>query len=280
MGRFEYSGDGVPTEAEAVARIAGEALGVVTEEGHAKVVMGPDGPQVIDLSAYALSPWRSSGTARPKSVEAFIDYVKRHTTPATTIWFEPLEGTIIAVLNDAEAGQGDAWRDLRAHLSLPVTPEWEHWARRDGVYGTQREFAEHIEEGLEEVRVPAGAEMLEIAQTFQATISGDFRSATRLNDGTIHMQWQEDVDARAGGAGQLDVPQEIVLGLSPFYGEAPYEVRARIRYRIQSAELKIGYKLDRPDVIIRDCLKDIADRLRAQLDAPVFAGTPAPPQAA
>lgn len=267
-------------DAAVIADLAAQALGVVAEEGNAKVVIVPDGAQaeVIDLSPYATRPWRPKGTAQPKSVQAFTAYVSRHLTDETTIWVEPLDGKIIAVLNDHGAGQGESFGDLRADLTLPVTPEWEHWMSRDKSYGSQRDFAEHIEEGLAEIRSPAAADVLEFAQSMQATVTADFKSAARLDDGTITVQWAETIDARAGRAGDVTIPQEIILGIAPFYGEQPYEIRARVRYRIAAGELKIGYALDRPDVVIRDCLMGIRDRLVDTFGDVVFVGAPRRPQ--
>lgn len=282
MSRYiEETGNvGSAPDSAVVADLAAQALGVVAEEGNARVVIVPAGAdaKVIDLNQYAATPTRPTGTARPKSVEAFIDYVKRHSTPETTVWYEPMgsdAGRIVAVLNDLGEAQDAQWRDVRAELILPKTPQWEHWAARDGVYGSQQEFAEHIEDGVDEIREPDAATMLEIAQTFQATIGGEFRQATRLQDGTINVQWAEHVDARAGKNGEAVIPQTMVLGISPFYGEQPFAVEARIRYRVRNGALSIGYKLDRPDRVIQECVEAIGKRLRDELDAPVYAGAPA-----
>lgn len=267
------------SNAAVIADLAAQAMGVVATEGDAHVVITPSGAQatVVDLEEHSFAPRRARGTACLKSVEAFCDYVMRHKTDRTTIWAEPLEGRVVAVLNDHGAEQSAEWGDLRADLILTPTPEWEHWAKRDGIYGSQRDFAEHIEDGLDEIRDPAGADLLEIAQTFQATVQAAFRSATRLRDGTIAIQWDEHVDARAGEAGQIEIPQVMELGLAPFYGETPYAVTARIRYRVGAEGLAIGYKLERPEAVVRDCLTAIRERITSDFPGVVFVGVPAGP---
>jgi uncharacterized protein YfdQ (DUF2303 family) len=268
----EYRGP----ENAVIADLAAQALGSIADEGGAHIVVVPAGAdaKIVDLTPYALTPWRPKGTAKPQSVEAFIDYVRRHLKDTTTVWVEPLDGKVVAVLNDHGPQQDAEFGDLRAELVLPKTPEWIHWLSRDKRYGTQTEFAEHIEEGLEEIREPSGALLLEIAQSMQATVTAEFKSASRLDDGSIAVQWVEDVEARAGRTGDLMIPQEITLGIAPFYGEQPYELIARIRYRIGQGELRIGYALNRPDVIIRDCLLAIRARIEAAFPGQVFIGSP------
>jgi uncharacterized protein YfdQ (DUF2303 family) len=274
-GRYA-EGDDVTTDTAVVADLAAQALGVVAEEGRGRVVIVPAGAraEIVDLTPFALTPWRPKGTARPQSVEAFIDYVRRHQRPTTTIWVEPLDGKVVAVLNDHGPDQDEEFGDFRAELALPVTPEWKHWMSRDKRYGSQTEFAEHIEEGLDEIRDPPGALLLEIAQSMQATVTAEFKSASRLDDGSIAVQWVEDINASAGRAGDLMIPQEITLGIAPFYGEQPYELLARIRYRIGHGELSIGYSLNRPDTIIRDCLLEIRSRIEEAFPGQVFIGSP------
>jgi uncharacterized protein YfdQ (DUF2303 family) len=262
------------SDAAVVADLSAQALGVIGEEGRARIVVVPAGASadVVSLEEHALTPWRAKGTASPKSVESFIDYVRRHLKETTTIWVEPLDGKVVAVLNDHAPVQSEEWGDLRAVLHLPVTPEWEHWMSRDGRRGSQQEFAEHLEEGLDEIRVPDAATLLEVAQSIHATVNAEFRSAARLDNGAIAVQWVEDVNARGGAAGDVEIPQEMILGIAPFYGEQPYELTARIRYRIEGGGLKIGYKLERPDAVIRDCLIQIRDRIAKEFPDQVFIG--------
>jgi uncharacterized protein YfdQ (DUF2303 family) len=275
LGDLSYNeGDNV-SDAGIVADLALKSAGVVAQEGHVYALA--DGT-IVDLDRHAIRPWRPRGTAKPQSVEALIAYVTRHRTEETTIWVEPLNGHVVAVLNDNGAAQAEAWRDLRADLTLPTTPEWDHWLKRDGDFLDQATFAEHVEDGIDEVRDPSAADLLEVSQTMQATVTADFRSASRLHDGSIVAAWAEHVDARAGAAGDLTIPKEIVLALTPFYGEQPYAVSAKIRYRIRSGTLAIGYKLDRPESVVRDCLNAIKQRLVESFGDVVYTGIPAPPQ--
>ncbi len=202
--------------------------------------------------------------------------MKRHLDEdATTIWVHPENGKVVAVLDDHPPA-GAAWGKHRAELHLVVTDEWKFWTANDGQMLSQEAFAEHIELGLREIREPAGADMLEIAQSFYATTNAEMRSARRLQDGSVRVMYNEETEASAGARGELDIPKQFTLGVAPFLGEDAYEVVARLRYRINNGDLRLGYKLERPADVVRDALGQIAARLGEEFGDHVFMGSPRP----
>lgn len=220
------------------------------------------------------APLRARGTYRPATVAALIDVIKRHQDVAlTTVWVHPTTGRIVAIFNDAKPGE-PAWRDHRAQLDLTVPEEWKHWKGKDGQMMSQVDFAEHIEDGLTEIVEPVGADMLELAQTFHASTDAQFRSAHRLQSGQVQVQYDETVTASAGTSKEIKIPREFKLAIPPFLGEEPYSLTALLRYRVSGGTLKLGYKLQRPDAVIRDALDRIAERLRGEFSSAVFIGEP------
>lgn len=219
-------------------------------------------------------PRRPKGVYRPATVDALISVVDRfHDTDRTTVWVHPTSGQIVAVFNDNATEPGPGWRDHRAQLTLANTPEWVHWHGKDGELMTQQQFAEHVEDGAGEIVEPAAAEMLELAQTFHAHQAAKFRAAVRLQDGVVQLQYDETLDATAGTTGQMQIPSTFKLAVAPFLGEDPYAITARLRYRVNGGSLSIGYKLERPHVVLRDALDSIAARLAEKFPA-VYIGDP------
>lgn len=216
--------------------------------------------ELLDLDKYRSAPTRKAGTYRPATLDSFVSYVKTNLTDATTIWLHPTSGKIVAVLDDHHA-EGPDWRQHKVELKLEHTPEWTYWVSQDGHMMGQEAFAEHIEGGLEEIKEPAAADVLEMAQSFHATVGSTFRSSTRLASGEQQFQYEEEVRATAGAKGDLTVPTMILLGISPFVGEDPYSLAARFRFRLSQGKLTLGYKLDRPESVIRDCIDKIEETL-------------------
>lgn len=237
----------------------------------------PEGSQLVELdkSAWRDHPVRATGIAKPGTVAALVDYVKRHESGGTTVWCDLQDGTLTAVIDDHEA-EVPGYGQHRAVCTLEPTPEWEHWISKDGQAMGQVEFAEHVEVGLDDITEPDAASVLEMAQFFQAKTDVQFRSSNRLQSGEQQLKYDETVTAAAGRDGSIAIPAGFKLGLEPFYGEPRYGVYARFRFRINGGKLLMSYHLDRPDVVRRSALEAIVERLDsgAFTAAKVFVGKP------
>lgn len=231
--------------------------------------------KIIDLEKHLPAPKRVHGSVQLQTVDDLVRYVQRHDDPMlTTLWLDIEQHVVVAVLND-HADDDPGWGDHRASLKLKLTDEWQHWLAQDGKLLTQQAFAEHVDDGLKEIVTPDPALMLEIAQSIQGATNVEFQSASRLDNGAIGVKWVEQTTARAGQRGDIEIPERFELAISPFLGEEPYKVGARLRYRITSGSLTLGYKLDRPSDIVRDAIDQIAQRLHKTFtDDRVFIGTP------
>lgn len=246
-----------------------------TEEVYSRILPAGATGQILDLEKYLPAPRRTHGMVALQAVDDLVRYVMRHDDPAsTTLWVDETAHVVCAVLNDHTQERAQ-WGDHRARLALRLTPEWKHWTSKDGELLNQIAFAEHIEDGLMEIVDPPGAEMLEVAQSIQGSRNADFSQAHRLSDGNIGATYMETTSAKAGQRGEIEIPERFTLAIAPFLGEEPVELRARLRWRLRDAHLELGYKLERPDRVIRDVIDAIADRLSKQFDeSRVFVGTP------
>lgn len=240
-------------------------------------VLVPDGAahKIVDPEQFLEGPRRAKGTVAPQTVDDLARYVQRHDdTTQTTVWVDADGQAVTAVLNDHPAG-GAAWGDHRATLKLKPTPEWQRWVALDGKLVDQEQFAEHIELGLPEIVDPDGATMLEIAQSIEGSKSADFKAGHRLQDGSVAIEYVETTAAKAGQKGELDIPARFRLAIAPFLGEEPAEISARFRYRIRGSGLVLGYLLERPELVVRQCVDNIADRLAGTFGQErVFVGRP------
>lgn len=261
------------TDAGAIATYAQEAATPKKiEAGQLYTVLVPDGDSLerIDTEHLLETPRRKRGSYTFDTVEAFSAYAREHLdSTRTTVWVTET-GAVTAVFDDHGAA-ATGWAEHRAELRLRATDEWKHWTGLDDKLVAQEVFAQHIEDGIEEIVEPDGADLLELAQTFNATAEVSFRSAKRLSDGNVQFQYHEETQASGGRSGEMAVPQTFKFAVAPFLEEETVTLTARLRYRISSSKLQIGYRLVRPAEARRDALRDIRQRLAEELPR-VYAG--------
>lgn len=212
----------------------------------------PDGwtRSTHDLETRQPTPNRARGTVELYDLTAFTHRTKALGDQETwNVYADPDTQTLVAVINDDGAEPG--WRDHRVTYQLRKTAPWAYWTKHEGLHD-QQTFAEIIEDGLDDIAAPEPARMLEIARTFTASIGTRFRTAARLRDGATQFVYEETIDAKGGESGEVVIPEEFRLVVAPFVGSETREVTARLRFRINSGQLAIGYALP------------LADRLNAQ----------------
>lgn len=247
----------------------------------------PSGAQlkVVDLEIerdkFADRPRRKQGTYRVQDSTSFIAYMAKHALPESEVWADATRFQVVAVVNAHMGQTGDGvedyagWADHRVSYAVQYTEAWKAWAALDGKLLGQSEFAEHIEDRAIDVQRPNAAEMLELAQHFEATTGGVFESSKILSSGERQFTYKETIDAKAGRTGQLEIPKDFELALIPFEGAPAYKVTARLRYRIDNGHLRIGYRLERPNDICRQAFLDVVEEIENGIEAPLFRGVSA-----
>lgn len=229
-----------------------------------------------ELETQQAHPNRKTGQHTVTDPASFAGYLAKHGLPQTELWGDADRGTIRAVINahdgdtdgkDGPVGELDedgqtglaGWGDHTATLQLRHTPDWTEWTSRDGKLMRQTEFAEFIEDHLPNFVTPTGADMLELAQTFQATTRVDFDSSQRLKSGETQIAYKESTEATAGKKGTIAIPDTFTLGLQVYERGDAYKIDARFRYRIDGGQLALGYKLTRPRDVLLAAFDGIAD---------------------
>src|SRR5207244_11331176 len=125
--------------------------------------------------------------------------------------------TITGVLDahtDEHWDQGARWGQHRIILAMPVSQRWADWTSRDRKAQRQLDWAEFIEDHLDDIRSPAAADMLETAQTFQTSTKVKFGSTQVLANGDRRLIWEETTGATAGEGGKLTVPATFTIGIA------------------------------------------------------------------
>lgn len=265
------------TETGTLAGIIGDAAAALLLEDVAdgiKTVVTPPGSTrtFVDLQALAATPARHSGVVQVHTGDSFVSTVDRLADASTAVLYVDEPGQCLAAILDDDTAHRPGWRDHRVRFTPRPTPEWEFWTTHQGL-GEQQRFAEVIEDGLEEIVSPSAADMLELAQSFQASISSKFSQQGRLHNGAVQFTYSEDINAKAGANGTVEIPAEFLIRLAVYHGADPVNVKARLRYRLKGGELAIGYQLAHPERAVETAFNAaVADALAGLSTFPVVYG--------
>ena len=260
---FERARDAA-TAAHEEHELGDDRVGFVLPAGHQV--------HVVDLEKQRSTPRRKTGTVTLRNTDSLLRYLA-HADDATWAYIDEKAHTITAVLNDHEAAGDAGWADHRAVLQLTTTVPWQRWTAVDGKAISQVELAELVEDRIVDIAEPAGADLLELAQSLQATKSVEFRSDQRLANGAVNLKFVENIEASAGRDGSMVIPTKITLVVAPFQGADPVPVQVRFRYRLVAGKLSFVLIIDQRDEVIRRALDAEASRVEALLPNRVLWGT-------
>ena len=227
-------------------------------------------------------PLRKVAQVRLHDTNSFVEYVSRHGCPeTTTVWcvasYKAGTVTFLGIINDNSADQiTPGWRDHKAHFQPEFSEEWARWVGKHNVGFSQSDFAAFIEDNLKDVAgvegQPTGAQMLEMALTFEASQDMRFKSAIRLQSGGVQMSFVQDDDANT--LRKMQVFDRFSLGLPVFWNGEAYRIDARLRYRVREGKLTFWYELIRRDKVLEAATQTLIGQIREKTGFPFFFGDP------
>lgn len=261
----------------AVRDIQELAIAAHTPKTDIPVAIVPDDHNVRSLEDYQLQPSLIRQAVNLISASSLIAYVKKFADERTAIFADKSVTRIEAVLDYHSTPTSAEWAKHRAVYDCPYSDEWKEWAVRDKKAMDQTDFAEFLENHIKDIapvsddyKGPSGTALLEMVLAFQETRKAEFKSVRRLQDGTYQLSYSDE----KSGSGNTSLPEKISLAIAPFHNGAPYQVEARIRYRLRDGGLALWYELIEPKKIVEHAFTEIVVDLENQLETvPVYEGS-------
>jgi uncharacterized protein YfdQ (DUF2303 family) len=238
----------------------------------------PKDCRLESLEAFLPQPLRVKQRVQMHDADSFIAYVNQYKGNATRLFFDQTRETFEAVLDyhltaSGALGAAAGWCGHTAAFTPVRSIEFMTWTEQNRKQMTQVEFARFIEENLPDVVEPAGADLLEVALTMEAKKEATFASGIRLSNGQVQFQYDEEIRGTAK-KGTLDVPEQFVLGIPIHVNGPAYRIPLRLRWRLKDGKLAFWYEMVRPHRFIEDALKEMRDRIAAQVGIAILAGSP------
>jgi uncharacterized protein YfdQ (DUF2303 family) len=236
--------------------------------------------QCYDDQQFDKAPRRKIASILLSDAASFVSYVKRHgSLGSSTVWCKAdyAGGHIkfLAIINDhGEAVDAQNWRDHRAVFCPAFSEEWKRWISHNAKPFTQYDFASFMEENNKDLASVSGsatgAQMLEMAIAMETKQEVRFKSAIRLQNGGVSLNYVADDDHQT--ITRMQLFERFTLGMPVFLGGDAYQVDARLRYRVRDGKLTFWYELIRPDKLLEAATSTMVNTIHDQVGMPFYFG--------
>jgi len=231
------------------------------------------GPVVVLPRGYTAAPvagWepdkpnRVKDTASFASVESFVRYWQEFRLPESILCVEVTDTQVrFCAVFDYHGGQSSrsgepGWCQHRAVYAPRITTEWARWAKANGNAMTQAQFAQYLEDNVDTIRSPSGADLLQLVNTIEVAGAVTFQSAQRLENGSVRLQYVNEQKAKSG---DLEFPGSFELLVPVFEDDAAVPIKARLRYRLKGSEFFLWFEIPNVHRIIRAASEEILKRV-------------------
>ena len=194
-------------------------------------------PQFMeDAKASKPGPINPAGTLTLLTPESFGKSLTDYRDSRTQVFADSEKSEITAVFDAVQSGDGfydrkAGWGQLRAVIGFAESRKLKEW-KRTLEWMSQADFANFIEDHLEDVLTPSGQELLSIATDLEASSTGGFKGKVNLDNGSVRLSYQDEVETT------VEIPRNLTLGIPLFEHGDRYKLGARLRFVIQGGSVK------------------------------------------
>ena len=194
-------------------------------------------PQFLeDAKASKPGPVNPSGTITLLTPESFGKALTDYRDSRTQAFADSEKSEITAVFDAVQSGDGfydrkAGWGQFRAVIGFAESRKLKEW-KRTLEWMNQLEFANFIEDHLEDVLTPSGQDLMTIVTDLEASSTGGFKGKVNLDNGSVRLSYQDDVETT------VEVPRNLTLGIPLFEHGDRYKLGARLCFVIQAGAVK------------------------------------------
>ena len=198
-------------------------------------------PQFMeDAKASKPGPINPAGTLTLLTPGSFAKAIDDHNDERTKVFADNEKSEIVAVFDFLQTGgrgksevdsRANGWGQLRAAISFTESRKLKEW-KRTLEWMSQADFANFIEDHLEDVLTPSGQELLSIATDLEASSTGGFKGKVNLDNGSVRLSYQDEVETT------VEIPRHLTLGIPLFEHGDRYRLGARLRFVISGGSVK------------------------------------------
>ena len=193
-----------------------------------------------DAKRNLYGPPNSYGTLQLLTPESFGRAVINNKDANTQVFADNEKSEITAVFDYIKDGgsltlsydaKSRGWGQHRATIGFRDSRKLMEW-HKTTQWMTQMDFANFLEDHLEDVLTPSGQELLSITTDLEASSAGSFKGKLNLENGSVRLSYQDDVET------SVEIPRNLVLGIPLFEHGDRYKLGARLRYVIRGGSVQ------------------------------------------
>lgn len=260
----------------AAALLAGMTLADVrqTDDGLGnEFVVLPQGTALHSLEPIHSTPYRQRGTDEVANAASLVEHIRRYASvPAAVPLYADVEKEhVVAIYDDCTPALA-AWRQHRVVLRLARHPAWSDWLKVHHKPVGQSDFADFLEDRMEDLVDPTTADLLEIVRDLRGHKGARWQSAYDPRTGDRTLTWAEETTMAGVRKGDVTVPETITLAVPLWQGEALTRIEARLRVRVEEGTLAFVVVLPDPIKLHLDAMGAITARIAADTGGTLFFG--------
>tara|TARA_R110000851_G_scaffold322318_2_gene488271 strand:- start:340 stop:1194 length:855 start_codon:yes stop_codon:yes gene_type:complete len=236
--------------------------------------------EIVNLERYLKNPSSIKENRSFDDLRGFVEYVSDYKAD-TTVIFAGRES--IEAIFDYHQKDSPKWSTHRASYAIRASARWAIWLRAHNVWMDQKQFAEFLDTGLNEIIDPEQADILHLVKNFRATVSQEVESEE--SEGGTSFNYRKITKAGNSKTESLTIPDSLTIKLQPFDNldvinskitdeklKIPaYQFKAKINWRIegesadsQSIQFKIQIlnveqAIDATLEIVRSAISHVTD---------------------
>jgi uncharacterized protein YfdQ (DUF2303 family) len=209
-------------------------------------------------------PSKLKSQVQVEDADSFIAYFNRFADEFSTVFLDTDKQRFVGVLDYHNSPTAPRRANHLVIFTCPTNADWASWTSNSGTKMDQVELALFLEQHIENIQSPSGAQMLEIATSLKADRNVAFERSTRLADGQTQFVYHEVINGTAGVNKELVIPDEFTLGLQPIKGSEAYEVRCKFRWRmLGQGQISMWFDVIRPDRVRESAVNDVRAKIQA-----------------
>jgi len=246
----------------------------------APVMVKTDKLQLTNLEGFLKNPVSIKEERSFDDLRGFIDYVNDFKNENTAIFASK---TCIEAIFDYHKKDSPKWGKHRAKYAIRASQRWAIWLRQHNVWVSQKEFAEFLDTGLNEIVSPDQAEILSLVKNFRATVNQEVESSE--SSGGTSFNYRRVTKGGNSVNETVSIPDFLVVRLQPFDNlevinsriedekkKIPaYEFKAKINWRLEGDPsdaraiefkiqiLNVEHAVDKTLEIIRGAVSHLTD---------------------